>query len=351
MLMVAVTACKTDPDAVTPEQAEERSARFLSAREVRLIEPEVRVENPQIELVGEIRAYETVDIPAETAGKVDGILVEVGDRVKTGDPLVEIDRKTFQLRLDQATAEVAAAAANLALAEKELERKRDLLSDSTIAQAVFDQASSQHDLAKAQLAAAQAARAMAEHDVERSLVRAPAAGSIAERLVSAGSWCDVGNTLLVLASGDTAKVVARVPEGWVARLTGLDGFDFQIGRQPVRHAEIYNIDPVLEGASRSFEVTGTADNRDGALKPGMFANITLTSPTPVTSLWLPETAVLISDLPQVLIEMDGKAEERDVQTGRRDNSSIEILSGLEPGELVIANTAGLHRGTPVTVID
>ncbi len=347
--MTTMLACKGDPDAVTPEQAQLLSAQALEPRAVTLISAEERVEHPSIELVGEIRAFDTVHVPSEIVGKVDQVLVEVGDRVAAGDPLAEIDRQTYRLHLDQVTAEVAAAKADLELASKELQRKQDLRSDETIPQSVLDQAAAQHDQAKARLEATQAAHALANRDLERSLVTAPAGGSIAERMVSEGSWADVGTTLFALAIGDTAKVAARVPEAWVTRIGGLEGFEFRAGAAgPVRTAELFSIDPVLEGSSRSFEVVGTADNRDSALRPGMFATITLTSPEEARSLWLPVDAVVISDLPQVLLSNDGLVIDRDVQTGRRDGAMIEIVSGLEPGEGVISDVSGLSRGLPVT---
>jgi multidrug efflux pump subunit AcrA (membrane-fusion protein) len=83
----------------------------------------------------------------------------------------------------------------------------------------------------------------------------------------------------------------------------------------------------------------------------MFANITLEAPDAVRTLWLPVSAVATSDMSQVmLVENDAIVLQR-VKVGRRVDGWIEILDGLEPGQLVVADVAGLHRGVPVTVID
>ena len=108
--------------------------------------------------------------------------------------------------------------------------------------------------------------------------------------------------------------------------------------------------PVVEEASRSFEIVGTAAN-DGLIKPGMFANVVLEAPTTERSLWLPAAAVATSDLSQVLMVVDGTIEYRKIRIGRRDNGLVEIIDGLSPDEQVIADVSGLSRGLPVTIID
>jgi len=322
--------------------AAETLERALAPREVRLITPEVREELPSVQLVGEIRAFDTVTLSSEVAGKVDRVLAEVGDRVERGTPLAWVDRDTFKIYLLQAEANLAAANADLALAGKDLERKRDLRSDETIPQSAFDQAQAAYDLATA--------RAAARRNYDRSVVRAPAAGAITQRLVVAGQWTDVGEGLFHLAIGNAIKVSARVPEAWAPELAGLEKFTFTVGVSgPIHTAKLYSVQPVVEEASRSFEIIGTAAN-DGSMKPGMFANVTLEAPTVKQSLWLPDAAVSTSDLPQVLMVEDGAIVVHKIRIGRRDDGFIEIVGGLSPGETVIAVVSGLSRGLPVTIV-
>lgn len=333
----------TDSAAVTIEQA-------LAPREVRLTTASVRTENPTIQLVGEVRAFDVVVISSEVGGKVDRVLVEVGDRVTVGTPLVEVDRSTFAIYLAQAEANAKAAEANLVLAKKELERKADLRSDETIPQAALDQAQAAHDLAAANLAASEAALGLAKRNYERSLIRAPAAGAITERMVVAGQWADVGAGLLELAVSGKVKVAARVPEAWVGQFGALESFRFSVGSGAADHtATVYSLQPVVREASRSFEIVGTAPN-DGTLRPGMFASVVLTSPESETTLWLPDSAVATSDLPQVLMVADDEVVYRKVQTGRREDGLTEIVSGLDEHDEVISDVSGLSRGLPVTIV-
>jgi len=350
-LLILTAACHPGGDIVDPEAAAELRAEALAKRDVRLVTPEIREEHPTLQLVGEVRSFDTVLISTEVAGKVDRVLVEVGDRVKRGQPLVEVDRETFTIYLDQAAAQLAAAEANLALAAKDLERKKDLLSDETIPQAAFDQTKAAHDLAAANVSAAEAAERLAQRNLDRSIVRAPGAGSITKRMVVAGQWGEVGVPLIKLAIGDVVKVAALVPSEWAVKLAGLDGFDFTVGLDTaLHHAELYSVDPAVEKMSRSFEVVGVAQNRGGKLKPGLFANITLTAPNAERSLWLPTSAIETAGLPKVFFATDGVVIEHDVQTGRRLEGQVEILEGLAEGEAVIASVAGLSRGTPIRIV-
>ena len=350
LLLAAMVGCHSGDDD-DPAAAAETLEKALANREVRLVAPEVREERPSVQLVGEVRAFDTVSVSSEVAGKVDRVLVEVGDRVAKDAPLAEVDRTTFGIYLDQAKANLLAANADLALADKELERKRDLRSDETISQAVLDQAQAAHDLASARAAAAEAALSLAQRNFDRSVVRAPAAGAITQRLVVAGQWAEVGVGLFHLAVGSKIKVSARVPEAWAPELAGLEKFSFSVGTSgPTHTATIYSIQPVVEQASRSFEIIGSAAN-DGSMKPGMFANVILESPTVTESLWLPATAIATSDLPQVYLVEDGAVAFRRVRIGRRDGGLIEVADGLSATEQVIANVAGLTRGIPVTVVN
>ncbi len=350
LCLIVLASCHGGGGTDTPEEARKVREEALAPRPVRLVRPEVREERPTLELVGTLRSDELVAVPAEVSGSVDRILVDVGDVVARGDALAWIDRETWKTRLAQAEAELGAAAADLALAEKELARKKDLLSDKTISQAVFDRVQAQYDLAAARVRRAQAVCELARRNYDRSVVRAPAAGKVAARLVNTGEWADVGTPVVRLSTGKRIKVVIKVPERWVRKLAGLERFQFTAaGEDTPRTATLHSVSPVVEGSSRSFEVVGVAPNPDGALRPGMFATVRLEAPRAVRSLWLPKTAVAAADMPEVMMVEEGRVVVRKVQTGRRREGMVEIVSGLSPDEEVIGNLAGLTRGIPVKV--
>ena len=114
LLASALAACHPG-GGDAPEAAAAAREAALAPREVRLITPEPREERPSIQLVGEVRAFDSVAVSPEVAGKVDAVRVEVGDRVRSGQPLAEIDRATYKIYLDQAEAQLQAAQADLEL--------------------------------------------------------------------------------------------------------------------------------------------------------------------------------------------------------------------------------------------
>ena len=154
-----------------------------------------------------------------------------------------------------------------------------------------------------------------------------------------------------MAIGNTVKIAARVPEAWAAKLSGLETFEFTVGPAGGRReARLYSVQPVVEEASRSFEIVGVAKVNDGELRPGMFANVICTSPQPLTTLWLPAAAVATSDMSQVMMVADDVVVFRRVRIGRRLDAMIEIVDGLSAEDAVIAEVAGLHRGLPVLIV-
>ena len=216
-LFVALLGGCHGADDDDPAAAAEVLEQALAPREVQLVTAEVREERPSVQLVGEIRAFDTVTISSEVGGKVDRVLVEVGDRVTAGTPLVEVDRETFRIYLHQAEANLAAANADLALAEKDLERKRDLRSDETIPQSTFDQAQAGNDLAAARVAAASAARDLAQRNFERSAIRAPAGTGRRLRTIvrwrSRWTWSETGQARCSISPAGLSCPLTKSPCG------------------------------------------------------------------------------------------------------------------------------------------
>jgi len=261
--------------------------------------------------------------------------------------LIRLDPETFKLVLRQAEATLAAAKAEEELARREFERKKDLVSDHTVSQAVFDQARAKHQLAVARVEQARAALGLARHRLEQTSIRAPAAGAVTSRMVAAGQWVDVGQPLLELATGSRLKVVARVPSSFAGKLRG--EFEFFAGTEErPRTAKIFSVDPLINERSRSYEVVGTTPAK--GLKAGAFARVRLESAREESELYLPVEAVVVSDTPRVLVVSEGKVAVRRVRTGQRRDGKVEILSGLKANEEVIASVAGLSRGLPVEVL-
>ncbi len=163
-------------------------------------------------LTGMIAADQRAEVTADTQGKVLAVMVERGQRVKMGDPLVRLDVRNAALGAREAQANLAAARAQKALAEEECKRTQQLLDKGAITRSEYDRQSTQCTSALEQVAGAQARAEMMSKSVADGMVRAPFAGIIADKNVNAGEWVTPGRPLLTLVDDDPLKIELSVPE-------------------------------------------------------------------------------------------------------------------------------------------
>ena len=333
------------------ENAAEAIEKALAPREVELVIPEIRDEKPSVEFVGEIRAFDVVPMSSEVGGKVDRVLVEVGDRVAKGAPLIEVDRETFALYQAQAEGQRQGREADLALAEKDLERKRDLRSDETIPQASLDQA--QAGLRARQRRGRRRGSISRSRQAQLRTERHSCAGRRSHHRTD-GRGRPVGRSRRRPARcrPERQSQNRRPSAGvWVGRFSNLESFTFTVGDGSTVHtAKIYSCSPWSSEASRSFEIVGTAVERRyhaaGDVRQRE-ADLARLPPHPVAA------GVRRGDIGSSPGTHGRRRSDRlpqRVQIGRRDDGTIEIVNGLNEGEQVILDVSGLTRGLPVTIV-
>ncbi|HJU64856.1 MAG TPA: efflux RND transporter periplasmic adaptor subunit, partial [Gemmatimonadaceae bacterium] len=182
-------------------------------------------------------------------------------------------------------------------------------------------------------------------------VRAPFAGAVGQRFVSAGDYVTSDTRLLTLQTVDPQRVVLEVPERYAVQLRRGQNIEFTVAAEPGRtfRAEVDFVDPVVQNENRTIVVKGRAPNRDRVLRPGMFIEARLATATRSNATVVPEDAVQPLRTANVVWAVkDGKASRRVVQLGARSQGIVEVLSGVEAGELVVIG--GLERmaeGMPV----
>ncbi|HXF96502.1 MAG TPA: efflux RND transporter periplasmic adaptor subunit, partial [Gemmatimonadales bacterium] len=216
-----------------------------------------------------------------------------------------------------------------------------------------EQAATPADLERAEAAArsAEAALAVLELQIERTTVRAPFAGVVGQRFVSVGDYVTPATPLLTLQTMDPQRVVIEVPERHAASLRPGQQVEFTVAahRDRVFRARVDFIDPVVQEEGRTIVVKGLAPNPGRLLKAGMFVEARLAVATRAGAVVVPEDAVQpLRTANVVWAVVDGKASRRVVQLGARSRGVVEVLSGVQPGELVVVG--GLERmseGMPV----
>jgi membrane fusion protein (multidrug efflux system) len=290
-----------------------------------------------VRATGRIEAVQAVELRPDQQGRVVELLFREGQTVAEGTPLVKIDDALLRAQAERATADRD-------LARQQLERVRRLRADN---------AASPADLERVEAAArsADAALGVLQLQIERSTVRAPFAGTVGQRFVSAGDYVTTATPLLTLQTTDPQRAVIEVPERYAAALRRGQSVEFSVAAHPGRTftALVEFIDPVVQSASRTILVKARAPNPDQLLKAGMFIEARLAVTARADAIIVPEDAVQpLRTANVVWAVVEGKASRRVVQLGTRSAGVVEVVSGVQPGEPVVVG--GLERmaeGMPV----
>lgn len=223
------------------------------------------------EFVSPVRSELSVKNP----GRVAKMFVDEGSRVSRGQPLLEIESDYTRLNLQRAEADAQRADAAAREAERDLARKKELIGKESIPQATFDRSQAAFDQAKAARAAAQAQSAIYRQQVADAVLRSPIDGVVAEKRTDVGQRLGDATVALVLVQTSPLKLRFRVPEKSLAQVhrgqqvkaltDAYPGLPFE-GRVTV-------VGGVIDPATRSFTVETEFANKDGRLRPGMFARV------------------------------------------------------------------------------
>jgi membrane fusion protein (multidrug efflux system) len=290
----------------------------------------------KLEALGNARANESVDVSAKSSNIVTAVMFRDGERVKRGQVLVQLDNA-------QVRADVSAAEAALTESESQYNRSRELLSTQVLSKSSFEQLEATLKANRARLAAANAR-------LEDTVIRAPFSGRVGLRRVSVGTLISPGVVITTLDDTSVIKLDFAVPENFLAALR--EGLSVRAtapafpGRTFV--GKVASIDSRVDLATRSVTVRALLANEDGALRPGMFLNVSLANDER-EALVIPEEALTPEAVRQyVFVVADGKAERREVRIGGRRPGSVEIVAGLAAGEQVIVEgTQKVRDGGPV----
>lgn len=372
-----LAGCSSDSSAaaasVDPAPSAEPAALPLAAVDSRPLERHIRV-------TGSLTAGEQADVSAEIAGRVTATPVERGSRVAAGATLVKVSEAEAAAQLQEAEAnagqiearlglepgqpfdprrvpEVMNAQASLDLAEAEFSRIRSLLDQKVVSQSEFDQRRTQVEAARQQyrvslnsaeqsfrsLEAARARVTLARKALSDTSVRAPFSGLVAERAVSLGDYVTKGTRVATIVSIDPLRVQLTVPEQAIAQIQPGQPVRLTVDAYPGETftATVRFVSPSLRVDQRALTVEAVAENKDGRLKPGLFATALIRQGSPAPALTVPDSAIeTVSGSSRVYVVADGRADERIVTLGERIAGRVEVTSGVAEGEQVVAEPNG-----------
>jgi membrane fusion protein, multidrug efflux system len=334
---------------------------------VTVAKPVKRTIVDQDEYVGRFVAIDSVEVRSRLSGYLASVHFTDGQMVKKGDLLFTIDRRPFQIALDQARANLAQARANLAYTENDLARGQQLVRDKTITEQTFDQRTQAKRVAEAAVAANEALVHQAELDFsEFSELRAPVDGRIGDRRVSPGNLIPGGlsgsTTLLAtIVSLDPIRFeftfdesaylryqrVARggkdPASGWASTPVKLKLLD-----EPAfaHDGHMDFVDNAINQSSGTIRGRAVFANPSALFTPGMFGRIQVPASPPYEALLVPDAAVGTEQTRKYVLAVDGEntARLKYVTLGQAVEGLRVIKDGLAADDRVVVN--GLMRVRP-----
>jgi membrane fusion protein, multidrug efflux system len=353
--------------------------------------PVAAVERPIarfIRATGTLMAEEQADVAAETAGRVVSAPIERGTPVSQGAELIRLSAAETDAQLKEAEAnaaqiearlgltsgafdvnavpEVQNAKASYELAQNEFGRIKSLLDQRVVSQSEYEQRRTQMEAARQQYEAAkngaaqqfqslQAARArvsLARKAFADTVVRAPFAGVVAQRLVSVGDYVTKGMKVAIVVRVNPLRAQLTIPEQSVSAVAVGQRVSFEVDAYPDRQFEgkVKYVAPSLQADQRALTVEALVPNPAGELKPGLFATARIEQPVRTPGVLVPAAAVhTASGTSRVFVVNGDHVEERIVSTGQPVGDLVEITKGLKAGERVATkNVAQLVDGTKVS---
>ena len=361
---VAVAAC-------APRSAPRISVKTQAARQDRIVKP--------IEFSGVLAPNRTVNIYAKLVGQATTVTVDVGSPVRSGQLLAQIDTKELNAQL--AVAEAAAsgvsdqaaqvktsletARLNLEMAQRAYDRTKTLLDTKVVTQSQVDDAQTKLDLAKAAydtatrqyqtvsgsgLAQAQAQVNLIHVQISNSTITSPLSGIVTNRNINPGEITSLSSALFTIADVATLKLQGNVSQDDVVRLTVGSPVKVIVDALSTRvySGRIEQVGPIAAATGQYFPVLVSLGN-DGRLLAGMTAKASL-SWTSAPGVVVPLAAVTDprDGTASLFVISDGKAHRKDVSLGPRNDSEVQVLSGLSTGEQVaVSSVSSLLDGMEV----
>ena len=298
--------------------------------------------------VGDLAAVHQVNVTSDVGGRITAIMFEAGSTVKAGSPLVQLFDAPDQ-------GDLASFKAQAVVAQLSLDRAKQLAAKQFGPQATVDQAQAAYDQATAGISKTEAI-------ISQKLVRAPFDGELGVRHVEVGQFLTAGTQIVTLTDLSMLYANFTVTEKQSAQLKVGQTVRVVVDAYPKRNFEgkITAIEPQISADTRNIHVQATIANPDRILKPGMFTTTTVVLPDKPAVVTVPETAVdytLYGDSVFLITEKkedDGKASlsavRTFVRTGNRIEGRTEILSGVKPGDRVVAvGQLKLQSGAAVSI--
>ena len=300
---------------------------------------------------GALKAVNTAFVKARVAGELQGLSVREGDRVKAGQIIARVDASEYQARVQQAQQQAEAAKAQVDIARRNFDNNRSLVEQGFISRTALDTSSAGLAAAEATYRAAQAGVEVASKSLLDTVLRAPIAGQIAQRLAQPGERVGIDARIVEIVDLSRLELEASLSasESLAVRIGQSALLQIEGAAQPVK-AQVIRLNPSAVAGSRAVLVYLAVDAAPG-LRQGLFAQGTLGTDR-LQTLAVPLNAVR-TDKPQPYVQLviNHQVVHQTVVTGARgevDGQTMVAVQGLPENATVVSGTLGpLRDGSAV----
>lgn len=310
--------------------------------QVAAVEATARTFNVRIEALGTLEPRERVVLTANAADRVTGVFFEDGQRVAKGKVLMTLVN-------EEENAQLESARATEANAKLVYERNQRLAQNDAIAQLELERTKSAYDAAVANVGAIQAR-------LRDRVLTAPFSGVLGFRQVSTGAYVSPGQAVANLIDDSQMRLEFGVPSIYVSDLKA--GLEINATTKDIVgrtfSGKLTSIDNAIDPTTLAVKVRATLPNQDGALRAGTSMTVTLMS-TPRTSLAVPEIAIIAEGSKTFVYVVDrtrqpNVAVKTEVALGTRERGTVEVISGLKSGDMIVTDgVLKLRPGGPVKI--
>lgn len=301
---------------------------------------------PKFRFSGTLDPVWQADVAAKVEGRIEKVLVEEGQAVTAGQPLVVLEQEDTAAGVMNARGTYLDAKTSYEKARMDVQRFEALYEKGAVSKEALDNVRFALENARGKLDAARGNLNSAESALGGTTVTTPRSGIIQKRYFQEGYYAKEGTALFNIADISTLQAKIDIPEGYVNSVAVGGQVEFTIpsmrGENKKVRGVITRISPVAVQPARTFEAEVTVDNRNSLLRGGMYAEALITAIPKENVLTIPMTAISMRDDQRTcyVIE-DGKAVRKVLTTGYIGENLVEVLSGVSEKDHVI--TGGLNK--------
>jgi len=313
-------------------------------------------------LTGALKAKETVAVMADSPGRLEEVAYQVGDFVKRGALIAQLEDDELEQRVRRAEASIQVSAANVAQREAELgnvkanlDRAKQLFDEELLSPQEYEQQKTSLSMIEAQLQLAEAQRLQAEAELTelkiqlaQTKIYSPLSGTVAVRHLDPGALVSPSSPILTVVSLSTMVTQGNVPERNVGKLRIGNIAEVKVDALPGEtfRGRVARIAPILDAATRSALIEIDIPNPRNVLKAEMFARIDLDLGTMRSATLIPRDALVYrGQQPGVyVVDEQNQPVFKGIETGTTRENQVEVLGGgLEPGTKIVGRGATMLR--------